>query len=279
MKKIIAALDGLKFSDGTKDYAISIAKYSNTHLVGVFLEDRTYTSYKIYELIAKEGESEKKLKEYEQKDKANRDKAVVAFETACQKAALNYSIHHDKNIALQELLHESIYTDLLVIDGKETLTRYEEKIPTRFIRDLLTDVQCPVLLVPEKYKPIEKIVLLYDGEPSSVYAIKMFSYILHSLKHLPAEVISVKGMNNDLHVPDNKLMKEFMKRHYPKADFTVLKGLAEIEIVNYLKKEKQNILVVLGAYRRGLVSRWFRSSMADVLMKEIKAPLFIAHSK
>ena len=81
-------------------------------------------------------------------------------------------------ISLPELLHESIYADLLIIDSKETLTHYEEEVPTRFIRDLLTDVQCPVLLVPQKYKPVKKIVLLFDGEPSSVHAIKMFSYIL-----------------------------------------------------------------------------------------------------
>ena len=38
-------------------------------------------------------------------------------------------------------------------------------------------------------------------------------------------------------------------------------------------------LVVLGAYQRGMVSRWFRASMADVLMRDLKLPLFIAHSK
>ena len=80
-------------------------------------------------------------------------------------------------------------------------------------------------------------------------------------------------------MPENKLMKEFMKRHFPKATYTVLKGLAEPEIVNYLKQQKETPLVILGAYRRGMVSRWFRPSMADVLMKDLKLPLFIAHNK
>jgi len=74
-------------------------------------------------------------------------------------------------------------------------------------------------------------------------------------------------------------MKEFMKRHFPKAEYKVMKGWAEDAIVKYLKQEKQNALVVLGAYRRGTVSRWFRESMADILMKETKLPLFIAHNK
>ena len=167
----------------------------------------------------------------------------------------------------------------MIIDRKETLTHYPEKIPTRFVRDLLTDVQCPVLLVPQNYKPFDKVVILYDGEPSSVHALKMFGYMFPMLKHLPAEVISVKNANSDLHVPDFKLMKEYIKLHYPKAVFTVLRGLAETEIVNHLKGDGHNSILVTGAYRRGMVSRWFRASMADTLMKEIKLPLFIAHNK
>ena len=279
MKKIIAALDGLKFSDSTTAYAISIAKHGNAHLVGVFLDDVTYHSYKLYELIKENGTSLPMLNKLEEKDKKTRITSVKKFETACKGGAINYSVHHDRSIASQELLHESIYADLLIVDSKETLTHFEEEIPTLFIRDLLTDVQCPVLLTPKKYVPIEKIVLLYDGEPSSVHAIKMFNYLLPELMHLPTEVISVKSIKKDLHLPDNKLMKEFMKRHYPNATFTMLKGLPEIEIIHHLNGEKQNILVVLGAYRRGMVSRWFRESMADLLMKELKVPLFIAHNK
>ena len=192
---------------------------------------------------------------------------------------MEYTVHHDRNIAIKELKHESIYTDLLIIDSQETLTHYTEKLPTRFIRDLLSDAQCPVLIVPQKYNPFDKIILLYDGEPSSVHVIKMFSYLLPQLKHLDTEVISVNQVDTTLHMPDNKLMKEFMKWHYPKAKYTVLKGWAQDEIVKYLKKQQENTLAVLGAYRRGTVSRWFRESMADILMKDVKLPLFIAHNK
>jgi nucleotide-binding universal stress UspA family protein len=279
MKKILAAFDGLKYSQTTRDYAIHIAKQTNAHIIGAFLDDRSYTSYKIYELIVDQGSTEAILEEYERKDKATRREAADDFEKVCQNEGVEYSVHHDMNIAIQELKHESIYTDLMVIDAKETLSHYTEKLPTHFIRDLLIDVQSPVLIVQGKFKPVKKIILLYDGEPSSVHAIKMFSYLLPQMKNLETEVISVNPLNKTLHLPDNKLMKEFMKRHYPKATFTVLKGYAEEEIVKYLKQQKENALIVLGAYRRSTMSRWFRESMADILMKETKLPLFIAHNK
>lgn len=279
MKKIIAAIDGLKFSDSSTHYAVHLAQETGAHLVGVFLDDFTYHSYKIYELVSKSGGvDEEKHKRLERADEKTRKEAVDHFSKACREAGINFSIHHDKSIALQELLHESIYADLMVIENKETLMHYEETIPTRFIRDLLSEVQCPVLVVPRKYKPLDKLVLLYDGQPSSVRAIRTFSNLLPELKYLETEVISVRESRNNHHVPDNRLMKEFIKRHFPQANYTVLNGYADIVIPENLKAQEGNILVVLGAYERGRVSRWFRESMADVLMEQIDAPLFIAHS-
>lgn len=279
MKKILAAFDGLRYSKSTCDYSIYLSDLTHAHLVGSFLDDRTYTGYRIYEVIGKEGVSEQRLQQLQDTDANNRAAAAASFKESCQNAGVEFSIHHDRNIALHELQHESIYADLIVIDGRETLTHYTEKPPTRFIRNLLSDAQSPVLLVPPKFKKPDRIILLYDGEPSSVFAIKMFSYLLAPLKDLDVEVITVNPVRSTLHLPDNRLMKEFMKRHFPHARFVTLKGLAEEEILRQLEGSKGNPLVVLGAYRRGAVSRMFRESMADIIMRNLKLPLFIAHHK
>jgi nucleotide-binding universal stress UspA family protein len=279
MKKIIVAIDGLKYSESSTAYAVHLAKQMNAHLVGVLLEDFTYHSYKIYDLVGEEGVSDAKMEILESEDRETRKQAAGKFENACRAAGLNHSIHHDRSIAFRELLHESIYADLLLIDSKETLTHYEERIPTRFVRDLLSEVQCPVLVAPKEFHPIDNIILLYDGAPQSVFAIRMFSYLLADIEPLPAEVLTIKALKETQHVPDNMLMKEFMKRHFPDAAYTVLHGDPETEIVDYLRQKTSNTLVVLGAYSRGMASRWLRESMADVLMKELRLPLFITHNR
>ncbi|THU39576.1 universal stress protein [Niastella caeni] len=278
MKKIIAVFDGLKYSESAANYAVYMAKRTGSHLVGVFLDDFTYHSYKVYELVNERGFiNEDKQATLDKQDEEMRAEAAGKFSKLCQAAALNYSVHHDRNIAIHELLHESVFADLLVIENKETFTHYEERIPTRFVRDLLSEVQCPVLVVPKRFNHFDKAVLLYDGEPASVYAIKTFCYIFSEFNDLQVEVFSVKDIKDSLHVPDNRLMKEFMKRHFPQAEFTVVKGDAANEILDQLKGREKNFLVVLGAYNRGMVSRWFKPSMADILMEELNKPLFIAH--
>lgn len=273
MKKIIVALDGLKLSSSSVQTAVALTAREKAHLVGVFLDDFTHNSFSIATAMEND-DLEKRI----EKDKQIRDNAVKEFETACQAGGINFTIRRDKNFALPELLRESIYADLLIIGADESFTRFPEEPPTRFIRDLLSEVLCPVLIAPLKWQPLEKTVMLYDGAPSSVFAIKMFSSILPETNKLPATVITVRG-DDTHHVPENQLMKEFMKRHNASAEYAVLQGDAENAILDKLMQEDSRTLVVLGAYQRSTVSRWFKASMADLLMKSIPCPLFIAHNK
>jgi hypothetical protein len=43
--------------------------------------------------------------------------------------------------------------------------------------------------------------------------------------------------------------------------------------------EQNDIMQKIVAYGRSAVSRWFRESMADLLMQTLPFPLFIAHNK
>jgi nucleotide-binding universal stress UspA family protein len=276
MKKIVAAFDSLKYSKSTEQYAVELANTNDRLLMGLFLDDFTYHSYQLFDMVGSQGISSVKVKELMDGDIQSRKESVLRFSEATEIAGINSLIRHDKSIAIQELLKETIYCDLLVIAATETLSHYEEDPPTRFIRDLLIDIQCPVLIVPKTYKRTEKIILLYDGDPSSVYAAKMFSYMLPELKNLPIEVVSVKTNEDQKSFPEDKLIKEFIRCHYPGAAYHLLEGIPETEILGYLKG-RENVLVVLGAYRRNMISRWFKPSMADALMKQSELPLFIAH--
>lgn len=280
MKRISAAFDGLQLSASTMEYAIDITKGCNAHLSGIFLDDLVHHSYRFADLISKEGGvSDKKLKMLNEKDEKTRRTSIRVFKKACESAGIEFSVRRDKNVALKDLLNESIYSDLLIINRKEDFNIYREEIPSDFMREVLTDVQCPVLVVPEKYKPAKKIIFLYDGDPSAVFAVKMFNSILVPFAHLPVQVLSVKSGKESLHLIDNNLMKEFMRLHFPNAEFTILKGSPEEKILSFLEQQNEDVLIVLGAYRRSRVSRWFKPGMADMLMSELNLPLFIAHNK
>lgn len=279
MLKIVAVFDGLKFSEATLTHSIRIAKEKNAHLAGLFLEDFTYQSFSKYQAIVKDQLTNEEIEKLEKKDSDLRAVSRKRFVDACEAAGIDYSKHKEGNVAFPALVQESIYADLVILDQKETFMRMDEKIPTQFVTDFLAATECPVLLI-NNADAFSGLALLFDGSPNSVFAIKQFSYVMGQQPGMQKEVITVKKPENNLHLPNGDLMKDFMNRHFQHVDYRVVKGLvADVEIPQYLKSQSGNVLVVLGAYKRGAVSRWFKESMADVLMKSLSNPLFIAHAK
>lgn len=280
MKKFIVAFDGLNFSQSTLRYAIYYAQSCDAHLVGVFLEDFMRRSYGMKEISQYAGaELDAHMQVLDERDNEERESSVERFRQECESAQLSYSVHRDRDVAIQDLLQESVYADLLIVGSEETLTRHEEAAPTTFVRELLNEVQCPVVIAPPDFHLPEKIILLYDGSPSSVYAVRNFSYLMHNMKHLETEVLTVKKEGDDALLPNGRLIREFVKQHYPRADVVVLKGHPEDVITNYLHRERKQCIVALGAYQRSSFSRLFKPSMADILMKHLQLPLFVAHRR
>src|SRR5688572_15202382 len=106
MFKVIVAIDGLKYSPTVVRYTVDFAKLSGAHVVGVFLEDFTYHSYKVTEVMAKGGAWGDVQEMLEEQDHQTRQASVKEFTIACQDAGINFSIHHDRNMAFLELVHE-----------------------------------------------------------------------------------------------------------------------------------------------------------------------------
>jgi len=278
MKKIIAAFDGLRFSESTLEYAIYLAKQYNAHVTGVFLHESTKFGYTLYETMVSQSSTGRNIvNEIDKTDAETLHEVTGIFESRCQAAGVPYTVHRDRKNAVKELVHESIFADLMLIDAWETFSYIDVQLPGWFIRNILHEAQCPVMVVPKKFNPLTKIVFLYDGTPSSMHAIKMFSYILPATREIPTELLCAKHAESSLHLPDNTLLKEWMKRHFPHTEYKVLKG-NEKELVALLAHEAPGVLVVAGAYHRSHLSMWFRQSLANLLMRETTAPVFIAHA-
>ncbi len=279
MLKYAVAFDGLKFSKAAMHCAISLSKQCKAFLTGIFLDDPAHSSYHIYDLIGADGTEERKIRQFHKNDRLTRQEASLLFKNICIKSGIDFISHHDENNALQDLLKEAIFSDLLILDRGETFTQHNENTPSRFIRDVLINIPCPVLLIPSAFSEIEKVIILYDGEASSVYALKMFHYVLQGIMPKQTELWAINKVESDEHLPFHKRIKELVSKHAGNVSYITEKGIAEEIIPIKLKKETKNTLVVLGAYRRSMLSRWFRTSMADILMHETNMPLFIAHPR
>ncbi|HTQ28509.1 MAG TPA: universal stress protein [Puia sp.] len=278
MKKIIVAFDGLNFSESAMQYGLFLARGARAQLTGIFLKEATGLGYALYEsMVGQSVPGRAMVKEIAASDNRATDEAVARFEMNCREAGVTHRVHRDLQDPAVELIHESRFADLLVVDMWETFSYLESGLPGWFIKTILQEAACPVIIVPRRFTPVKKLALLYDGSPSSMQAIRMLNYVLPQFQHCSTTLWHAAEDLTGKQLPDQALVTEWLESHYPKVSYKLVRG-AEKEIISMLKQEQPGTLAVAGAYHRSRVSMWFHKSMADLLMKDIAVPIFIAHT-
>jgi nucleotide-binding universal stress UspA family protein len=273
MEKIILALDGDRQNTYAIDFACYLARLTDSRLTGVFLEGAPDGS----------GPATGTLEEFagiactSTGEPVNDPvlQQVSRFREACICREVPARVHRDRGIPLEELLLESRFADLIVVDPEMSFHKQERGAPTHFIRDIFPAAECPVMVSPYSFDGMERVIFAYDGSASSVFAIKQFTYLFPMFKKKKAVVVNVSKEKKPA-IEEQYKMKEWLSAHYRDPEFVVLTGDASDELFGYLLEEK-NAIVVLGAYGRGILSRYLKPSHANLLLRTINLPIFIAH--
>lgn len=274
--KILAAFDGTRYSDGASKYAIEIAKLTDSMLVGVFVQDMRYVNFTYAYAWDQPFVNMSGIEESQKAEREKVDLNIKLFHRACDEKGVKHKVHLDKGVPLQELIHESAFSDLIIIDSHTSFFTIGDKTPSPFLKDFLVDSHCPVLIVPNTYSSFNKVALCYDGAPSSVYAIKAFSYLFPNTEKLNTTVLSVLDTQGN-HLKDGHNLKDLVHAHYNDANFKTLNGDTAEELVKYLAANGEHTIVVMGAYGRNAISRLLHQSLSNRIIKELNMPVFITH--
>jgi len=274
MEKILLALDAHQLETNTIDFACFIARLTGSKLTGMFLEDvlqdeMTYVSGTARPTcIGRLGEQEEGPEDIVSHN-------IKRFKESCICRETTGLIHRDRGIPLSEVVEESRFADLIIVDPVTSFSRSDRSVPSRFVKDVLLDSECPVLIAPYSFDGLDKVIFTYNGTQSSVFAIKQFTYLFPALADKKAIVVNVSKEDKQS-IEQQFKMKEWLKTHYRDVEFVILKGDATDEMFGYLI-EKKNAMVVMGAYGRSLLSRFFQPSHARLVVKTVNLPVFITH--
>jgi len=270
MKKLLVAFNATNYSNALAEFAIKIARQSNSVLHAVFLSPSfvpmTYPFPNDLPMASAGLLSTVEMME-ETKKLAEAD--IQLFKDDCAAHNVACTIDQSTNITLEDLIDHSAFTDLILCDAKEELGGIS-------VRDLLVDTHCPVLLVPQKVSSPTTAILCYDESFSSILAMKMYSYLFPEWRELPATVLSInpKGDNGLKH---DDYLNDWLPQHFPVLQKQILQGNLQKELVSFIRKNDEHPIVVMGAYGRNAVSRLFHRSLSNIVIEETNALLFIMH--
>lgn len=275
MKKILFVTDALDLHLENLEFAGYISGLFKSKLLAIFLENdesemRTDSMIRAAAVNAGLNVTEEpvSLKQH------TCDTNIQRFKTACESKGIDCAVHRDRGNPLAEVILESRYADLILLNVGTSFTANPEGTPSEFVKDVMSNAECPVVIMPNTFSSISELVFTYDGKASSIHAIKQFTYLFPQFKDLKTVVVSI---NPEQVSPEERYkFREWMHSHYNYLDFLSTEGNVEIGLVELLM-ERDKAFIVMGAYGRNMISNFLRPSHANAVIKLISQAVFIAH--
>lgn len=271
MLKLIIALDGQHFSEST----LRMAKWLNAKdkllVTGIFLNPIDYR-----EIIgfSDMGIVSPVFPVTVAVDEGITQLTMKKFETYCIQNQLAFAMHKDTGLfALDELLMETRFADCLLISSELFYENLDKEQPNEYLRKILHQSECPVILVPEEYEEPKNIVISYDGKGSSVFALKQFAYLFPKCTKMGTKLFNVtEDKDQKMH---QGLLQELAERHY--EPFNVEQIPQNPSIFQQWLDENHHYFLITGAYSRGELSLLFKKSFITNIIRAQKVPIFVAH--
>ena len=274
MKKILIAFDGSHFSEGALEFARQLQTKNQVFLAGIFLPQIDYSALWSYSGGGQAGSLFVPLVEDE--DAVAVQQNIKRFEEYCIKHNIEFSVHKDfLDFAVPQLKKESRFADLLVLSSERFYEQAGSDGPNDYLKEVLHDVECPVVVVPKTFDFPVTTILAYDGKQESVYAIKQFAYLLPEFTGNETWLVYATA-KEDQAIPQIENIEELAAHHYNRLTISRLEADSKKQFASWLQGKKAAI-VVCGAFGKSGFPRMFHKSFISDVIKDHRFPVFIAH--
>jgi nucleotide-binding universal stress UspA family protein len=275
MEKILIAIDSHDLDPKTVRFACHIAKLTGSKLFAVFLQDgraaRKMAFQALTQPIAVAQETLLEAAVEEAGSQTLLEKNMLQFKALATGEGVRCHLYLDKGIPVKDLITETLFADLLILDAN-TFSDIAGEPPSGFVKDIIHNAACPVIIAPENFNGIDNIVFCYDGGRSSLYAMKQFAHLFPRLATQRAKVIDWNAQSTSS--IDQARIITWLKTHFAGVDWLAVRQDEVAPLVSFLR-EKGDDFIVMGAYGKGLLSSFFPDDPQLGITRTTPLPLFI----
>jgi len=271
MKKALVIMNGVYLNNAIIESAVNIAKSSSSTLHAFFLTQEAGAAEGDY-LFPNDlslTQNEVTGNSIREENAALLNDNIKLFQGLCGESEVQYTIEPQRPVSVKDIVSYSAFADYIIADAQSGLYQYR-------LNELLADAHCPILLSSARIRDIPRIVFAYDGNYSSIYAFKIFSYMFPEWINMETTLVHICP-DTGSKLPHEEMIQGWISKHYPSTSTELLQGKGYQPLVDYLNASNKETLVVMGAYGRSGLSRLMHKSLADNIIEKTKSAAFIVH--
>jgi len=242
MGRVLVIVDKPEMSTSVLQLALNGIKEGREHVyVGLLINQYEHSTVKQSETISFDqsltSETEERLL-----------KLGAIFQNNFHDEGISTKVCFGECLNTKQLVKESAFADLLVIDSATFVDYLLGKSRFRHLRGLFEEVQCPLLVIPSNFVDFHELVILKESEETIVKAIKSLkSTLTQSLRNAEVSLLGVIPVMDE-EFEDEKRLMGFLKQYFRNVGILLTSDKSIEEFTFDFVSNAQMPLLVMAGY-------------------------------
>lgn len=269
LKNILLPTDGSDYSLTASKYAIELAKLYDATIHGLSVVNVKLTQG---QLIADLGNivslAPGRLEE------VLHDKGKVFLDelrAACEEANVKCNVSSSMGIVAESICQKARMADLIVMGKHGESGKWAGPLLGSVAETVVRQADKPVLLVSNKYQPIDRILMAYDSGKSANHIIRLAAGLAMTLK-VPMTVLVISH-ELEKGAPVLKEAQDYLEAYGIELTPILKDGEPAAEILSTVK-DNDISLIAMGAYGHN-IREFLLGSITEHVMREAHCPVLL----
>lgn len=276
IKKILVGIDTSEHSRNARAYAFHLARRLSATLIGVHVVDIVSIEGSfVHDISGSLGlepylDFSSKMREV----LTARGRTVLEeFSAAAAREGIAAEIVLDVGIVANQLCERAKSADLVMIGHRGVNEKFSSGLLGSTAEAVARKCPRPVFISPLEFREIRRPVLAYDGSERASRAMRAAAELANSL----GAQLTVVTVARDPRLGERTLeeARKYFEPYTPPAEFKLLSGHANEEIIRFLKEHAADLLFI-GAYGHSRIIEMVLGSTTEFVLRNAPCPVFLS---
>jgi nucleotide-binding universal stress UspA family protein len=276
IKKILVGIDTSEHSRNAQAYGFYFARVFNASLIALHVVDIVSIEGSFFHDISGSLGLEPYL-DFSSKMRevlTARGRGVLdEFAAAARRENIPVETVLDMGIVANQICDRGRSADLIMIGHRGVNEKFSTGLLGSTAESVARKSPRQLFISPNKFREVKRPVLAYDGSERASRAMRSAAEVANGLG-VPITVITCA---RDPKLGERTLTeaRTYFENYTPKAEFKLLQGHANEEIVKFLKEHDADLLFI-GAYGHSRIIEMVLGSTTEYVLRNSPCPVFLA---
>lgn len=276
LRSILIALHSDTPESASQELVVHWARRTGAEVTGLAVVDQTVarpTATPVGGGAFKEEEDEELLSKREGVARA----AHESFSRRCKAAGVDCRVELQAGVPHELLASELGRHDVVVVENEPPEEYGVGESPAEVLEHLIKIAPRPLVATPEEYRPIEKILVAFDG--STPASRTLFALVGSGLLELgTVRLLTVDPESEASAQRRAETGIDYLRKHEVETEFhPIVSDRSVAEVVCEEAEREQNALLAVGTHARSALVEFFLGSTTREILDRAKVPVFIHH--